>query len=153
MCTSGPLSHITTLSTIVDVQLNLVTIDAEFETHWVGFSNYILFQYHMLHVTTKTFTHPLPVLLSWLVYIYIVSLKIKTEIALCGVLFVSLEFFIPHLLYSPFFSLPRSRNADPRSHSRLFSPLPTTVSALDFYREKISDFLFSSTRVECAYPP
>ena len=33
VCTSGSLSHITTLSTIVDVQRNLVTTDAEFETH------------------------------------------------------------------------------------------------------------------------
>ena len=30
---------------IVDVQLNLITTDAEFETHRVGFSICILFQY------------------------------------------------------------------------------------------------------------
>ena len=37
-----------------------------------------------------------------------------------------------------FFSLPPSRNSDPGTHSRLFSPLPTTVRALHCYREKIS---------------
>ena len=46
--------------------------------------------------------------------------------------------FPSHLLSSPFYSLPPSRNSDPGSHSRLFSPLPTTVRALHFYREKIS---------------
>ena len=35
------------------------------------------------------------------------------------------------------FSLPPSRNSDPESHSRLFSPLPTMVRALHFHREKI----------------
>ena len=44
LCTSGSLSNITTLSTIVDVQLNLVT-NAEFETQRVGFSINIRFQY------------------------------------------------------------------------------------------------------------
>ena len=48
-------------------------------------------------------------------------------------------YFPSHLLSSPFFLyLPPSRNSDPGSHSRLFSPLPTTVRALHFYREKIS---------------
>ena len=43
----------------------------------------------------------------------------------------------PHSLSWPSFSLPPSRNSDPGSHSRLFSPLPTTVRALPFfYREK-----------------
>ena len=36
------------------------------------------------------------------------------------------------------FSLPPSHNSDPGSHSRLSSRLPTTVCALQFYREKIS---------------
>ena len=40
---------------------------------------------------------------------------------------------------------------DPGSHSRLFSPLPTAVRELHFYREK-KVFLPSSTRVEL-YPP
>ena len=39
-----------------------------------------------------------------------------------------LLFFIFALL----FSLPPSHNSDPGSHSRLFSPLPTTVRALHF---------------------
>ena len=34
------------------------------------------------------------------------------------------------------FSLPPGHNSDPGSHSRLFSPLPNTVRALHFYREK-----------------
>ena len=34
-----------TLSTMVDVQLNLVNTDAEIETHRVCFSNYIRFEY------------------------------------------------------------------------------------------------------------
>ena len=38
--TSGSLSHITALSTIVGVQLNLVTTGAELETNRMGFSNY-----------------------------------------------------------------------------------------------------------------
>ena len=43
------------------------------------------------------------------------------------------------LVSSPlFFFLPPSRNSDPRSHSRLFSPLPTTVRALHFIAKKIS---------------
>ena len=48
--------------------------------------------------------------------------------------------YIPiHSLSSPFFfSLPPSRNSDTGSHSRLFSPLATTVRALHFYCEKIS---------------
>ena len=36
------------------------------------------------------------------------------------------------------FSLPPSRNSDPGSHSRRFSPLPTAVRALPFYRDNIS---------------
>ena len=47
-------------------------------------------------------------------------------------------FFSSDLLYLPFFSLPPSRNSDPGSHSRLFSPLPSTVCALLCSREKIS---------------
>ena len=52
---------------------------------------------------------------------------------------VVLFFFSIPFIISPFcFSLPPSRNSDPGSHSRLLSPLPTTVRALHFYRENIS---------------
>ena len=44
---------------------------------------------------------------------------------------------IPFIFFALFFLSP-SRNSDPGSHSRLFSPLPTTVRALHFYRENIS---------------
>ena len=50
------------------------------------------------------------------------------------------------------FSLPPSRNSDPGSHSRLFSPFPTTVCAFFFYREKTSAPLPSSTRVKLCLP-
>ena len=53
-----------------------------------------------------------------------------------------------HLLSSPFYFSP-SRNSDPGSRSRLFSPLPTTVRALHFYREP---FLPSSSRAELRLP-
>ena len=47
-------------------------------------------------------------------------------------------FPIPNLLPCPF--LRPSRNSDPGSHCWLFSPLPATVRALNFYREKTSAF-------------
>ena len=48
-------------------------------------------------------------------------------------------FFPSNLLSSPFFSLPPSRTSGPGLHNiRLFPPLPATVRALHFYREKIS---------------
>ena len=56
-----------------------------------------------------------------------------------------------HLLSSPFYSLSPSRNSDAGSHSRLFSPLPTTVRALHLFRENISALL-SSTRAELCLP-
>ena len=43
-------------------------------------------------------------------------------------------FLIPFMIFAFPCSLPR-RNSDPGSHSRLFSPLPSTVRALHFYRE------------------
>ena len=49
-------------------------------------------------------------------------------------LFFSIPLFA--LLFSP--STYCSGNSDPRSHSRLFSPLATTVRALHFHREKTS---------------
>ena len=71
-------------------------------------------------------------------------------------IFFIFHFFFFHAIYylrPSFFSLPPSRSSDPGSHSRLFFPLPTTVRALQFYREKISAlFLSSSTRVELCLP-
>ena len=48
----------------------------------------------------------------------------------------SIPFVIFALTFSP--NPINSRNPDPGPHSRLFSPLPATVRALHFYREKIS---------------
>ena len=45
MCTGRSLPRITTLSTFIDVQLNLVTTNADFETYRVGFSINIRFQH------------------------------------------------------------------------------------------------------------
>ena len=42
-------------------------------------------------------------------------------------------FFIPFIMFALLFSLPPSRNSDPGSYSRLFSPLVTTVRALHYY--------------------
>ena len=52
----------------------------------------------------------------------------------------SFSFFPSHLLSSPFYSLSllRSRNSDPWSHSRLFSPPSHYGSGLAFYRDNIS---------------
>ena len=58
--------------------------------------------------------------------------------------------FFP-VVFALLFSLPPSRDSDPGSPSRLFFSLPTTVRALQFYREKISA-LPSSTRVELCLP-
>ena len=59
-------------------------------------------------------------------------------------------FFPSHIITSPFciLSLLRSRNSDAGSHSRLFSPLPTTVRALHFYRERNSFSTFLPGRLE-----
>ena len=54
-------------------------------------------------------------------------------------------------LSSPFFSgslLLNSRNSDPGSQSRLYSPHPTTIRALRFLARRVQHFLPSSTRVE-----
>ena len=48
---------------------------------------------------------------------------------------------IPFILFAFLFFLPRRRNSDHPfivSHSGLFAPLPATVRALHFYREKDS---------------
>ena len=60
-----------------------------------------------------------------------------------GRTFFFVFFPIPFFIFALLFSLPPSRNSDPGSHSRLFSPLTTTVTAyygtcLAFYREKES---------------
>ena len=49
-------------------------------------------------------------------------------------------FCIPFVMFAPSFFSPSycSRNLDPGSHSRNFYPLPTTVRALHFFREKTS---------------
>ena len=47
-------------------------------------------------------------------------------------------FSLPFIIFALLFSLPPSRNSDPGPHSRLFSPLPNTVRALHFCRDKIS---------------
>ena len=49
-------------------------------------------------------------------------------------------YFHPICYLRSSFSLPpmNSRDSDPGSHSRLFSPLPTTVRASHFYRHKTS---------------
>ena len=76
------------------------------------------------------------------------------ENSLGGVLPFSFSFLsIPSFFCWPFlFSFPPSRNSDPGSHSWLFSPFPTTVRALHFYREKISALPSSTRRVELCSP-
>ena len=52
-----------------------------------------------------------------------------------------------------FFSLPRSRNSDPGSHSKLFSPpIPQRFVPCIFITTRIQLFLSSSTRVELCLP-
>ena len=56
--------------------------------------------------------------------------------------FLFFFYFPSHLLCSPFYSLPPSRNSDPGSHNRLFSPPTHYGSCLAYlvfcFREKIS---------------
>ena len=60
----------------------------------------------------------------------------------------SLFFFPSHLLSSPFYSLPPSRNSDPGSHSRLLSPPAHYGSCLAFLsREDFSSSLVDSRRI------
>ena len=63
-------------------------------------------------------------------------------------IFISIPFIIFALLS---LSL-HSRNSDPGSQSRLFSPLPTTVRAFIFIARRVQHFLPSSTRVEFCLP-
>ena len=63
--------------------------------------------------------------------------------------YMSSFFFLPsHLLFSPFYSLPPSRNSDPGSHGRLFSPPPHYGSCLALLsREDFSSSLVDSRRI------
>ena len=58
-------------------------------------------------------------------------------------------FFPSHLLSSPFYSLPPSRNSDPGSHNRLFSPPTHYGSCLAFLSREdfCSFFLVDSRRI------
>ena len=47
-------------------------------------------------------------------------------------------FLPPFIIFDFPFLLPPTRNSDPGSYSRLFSPLPSTVRALHCYGEKTS---------------
>ena len=77
-------------------------------------------------------------------------------------LFLSFSFFfflfsIPLIVFALLFSLPpiNSRDSGPRSrNSRLFSPLPTTVRALHFFREYNSALssLVDSRRIVRTHP-
>ena len=49
-------------------------------------------------------------------------------------------------------ALPLSSSSDPGSHGGPSSPLPTTVRAFIFYREKISALSSLATRVEVYIP-
>ena len=64
-------------------------------------------------------------------------------------------FFIPFIFFTLPFSLPPSRNSDPGSQSTLFFPLPITVRALHFDREKSSAHpsLPDSRRICTLYVP
>ena len=52
--------------------------------------------------------------------------------------YAPLQFSIPFTIFPLLFSLPPGRSSDRGSRSRLFAPLPFTVLASQFYREKIS---------------
>ena len=70
--------------------------------------------------------------------------------------FFFLSFFLFHPIYIFFallFSLPPSRNSDPGSHSRLFSPPPHCGSCLAFLsRADFSSFFPRRLASTCAYP-
>ena len=67
---------------------------------------------------------------------------------LCSILFSHPIYCLrPSFLHSPSYII-RSRNSDPGSHSRIFSPLPATVGALHFYHDKkLSSSLVDSRRI------
>ena len=60
----------------------------------------------------------------------------------------SITAVVPFIVFALLYSLPPSRNSNTGSHSRLFPPLPTTVRAFCFYREKTARLLPESTRIE-----
>ena len=59
---------------------------------------------------------------------------------------------IPFIIFALLSLSLHSRNSDPGSQSRLFSPLPTTVLAFIFIARRVQHFLPSSTRVEFCLP-
>ena len=61
-------------------------------------------------------------------------------------------FSIPFIIFALLSLSLHSRNSDPGSQSRLFSPLPTTVRAFIFIARRVQHFLPSSTRVEFCLP-
>lgn len=58
---------------------------------------------------------------------------------------------IPFIVVALLILLPPSRTSDSESRRRLFSPFPTTVRALHFYRGKGRHVLPSSTRVKLCH--
>ena len=68
------------------------------------------------------------------------------------VLFFFCLFSIPFIIFALLSLSLHSRNSDPGSQSRLFSPLPTTVRAFIFIARRVQHFLPSSTRVEFCLP-
>ena len=71
-----------------------------------------------------------------------------------SLLFFLLFFFHPiYTIFALLFSLPPSRNSDPGSHSRLFSPPTYYGSGLEFLsREDLSSFFPRRLTSDCAYP-
>ena len=62
-------------------------------------------------------------------------------------------FSIPFTIFALLFSLPPSRNSDPGSHGRLFSPPTHGGSCLAFLsREDFSSFFPRRLASNCAYP-
>ena len=66
--------------------------------------------------------------------------------------FLFFSFSIPFIIFALLSLSLHSRNSDPGSQSRLFSPLPTTVRAFIFIARRVQHFLPSSTRVEFCLP-
>ena len=72
-----------------------------------------------------------------------------SNLRFCFSFFVS----VPFIIFALLFSLPPSRNSDPGSHSRLFSPLTHYGSCLAFLsREDFSPFFPRRLASTCAYP-
>ena len=64
------------------------------------------------------------------------------------VVVVAVVFSIPFMMFALLFSLPASRNSDPGSHSRLFSPPTNYGSCLALLsREDFSSSLVDSRRI------